>query len=206
MKKKTFVAAVSLACLAALLITPAAQASINLEWRPLAQTVSVGDPVGVGLYAVSDSGVSQDFSSTQVIIEWDPGFLELTGNDDTGGIGWLGSSFMPGDSFGINEADPPADGNGMWMGTLMGEVPVFPEGTLLTTITFNALLETTGTPVGMLSELTIPTYPTGRTKMLDFEGSVLGTLGEDAMVTIIPEPSTAILFGLVMVGLIRRRP
>jgi len=113
---------------------------------------------------------------------------------------------MPGNSFGINDADPPADGNGMWVGTYWfgQEYLAQTEGTLLTTITFDALAKTDGTPVSMLESLTIPTYPTGYTKVLDLDGSVLGMLGDAAWVEIVPEPASLSLFVIAAVGLIRR--
>ena len=181
-----------------------AAADIDLEWRPLSQTVDVGDPVDIGLYAVSDSTEPQSFSSTQIILAWDPMYLELTGNDTTGALPLLSSSFMPGDSFGINEAEPPADGDGMWVGLAPfgQELAATPEGSLLTTITFTALLETPGTWVTLLDSAQYPPLPTGYTRMLNLQGdNVLGSLGTPAQVIIVPEPSTLLLgaFAIVMV-------
>jgi MYXO-CTERM domain-containing protein len=196
-------------CLVGLcLVVPAVQANIDLEWRPLSQTVIVGQPLGIGLYAVSDSSQSQWFSAAQVIIGWDPAYLLLTGNDDTGGVDWLGSGFIPGDSFGINEANPPADGDGMWTGmvTFGEERPASPAGTLLTTITFNALALTSETLVTILPSASHPPYPTGYTKLLSLQGSVLGNLGSPAGVTIIPEPAglTLLALGGLLLGARRR--
>jgi len=69
--RRVLAATVSLVCLAAW-IAPAALADIDLEWRPLNQTVDVGDSLGIGLYAVSDTVDPQGFSAVQVIIEWYP--------------------------------------------------------------------------------------------------------------------------------------
>lgn len=183
-----------------------AVAAIDLEWRPLTQTVNVGDPVGIGLFAVSDSGAPQGFSSVQVIMDWDPTYLALTGNDTAGALPLLGSSFLPGDSFGINEADPPADGDAMWVGTVFfgQELDATPTGSLLTTITFTALAPTPSTLVGILPEATHPPRPTGRTKLLDLEGDALGVFGGPAEVIIIPEPGVMSLLTLVL-ALSRRR-
>ncbi len=195
------------------LATPPAQANIDLQWRPITQTVNVGDPVGVGLFACSDNAQNQGFSSVQVIMEWDPGFLRLTGNDDAGAVDWMGgSSFIPGDSFGINEADPPADGDGMWVGmvTFQQERWATPAGTLLTTITFDALAETPGTLVGMLADSSThphPPHPIGLTKMLNLQSQdVLGSFGAYATVIIVPEPACLALcaLGLLVVGARRR--
>jgi hypothetical protein len=197
----------TLAVAVAVLFSSSAVASIDLEWRPLAQTVNVGDPVGIELYAVSDSSESQWFSSTQVIIGWDPAYLELTGNDITGALPLFSSSFLPGDSFGINEADPPADGDGMWVGLAPfgQELAATPEGSLLTTITFNALAETPGTWVTKLEDAQYPPLPPGYTRMLNLQGDdVLGALGAPALVTIVPEPST-LLLGVLSVAVVLRQ-
>jgi hypothetical protein len=190
-------------CLGVLLIgTTAASANINLEWRPLAQTVDIGDPVGVGLYAVSDNSQQQGFSSVQVIMDWNPTYLLCTGNSTEGAVDLYGSSFIPGDSFGINESNPPTDGDGIWFGMVSFGEERFatPAGALLTTITFTALAPTPDTPLTMLADSSghpHPPHPTGYTKMLNLGSqSVLGALGGSATVTILPEPATLGLLGL----------
>ena len=205
MLKQMQIPVLALCALAFLAGTTAAD--IDLEWRPLSQTVNVGDPLGIGLYAVSDSSEAQWFSSTQVILSWDPTYLELTGNDTAGALPLFGSSFLLGDSFGINEANPPADGDGMWVGLAPfgQELDVTPEGSLLTTITFNALAETPGTWVTMLESSQHPPLPPGYTKMLNAQSEdVLGQLGSPASVTIVPEPSTMAL-GILAAAFIWRR-
>lgn len=183
-----------------------ATAAIDVEWRPARQTALVGDSIGIGLYAVSDSAQNQGFSSAQVIMTWDPTYLLLTGNSAVGAVSLLGSSFIPNDSFGINEANPPADGNAMWVGTVQfgQERPATPAGTLLTTMMFDAVTETPSTLLHMVQELTLPPRPTGYTKMLDLDGDVLGTVSAPAEVTIIPEPESlcALLVGIAL--LVRR--
>ena len=203
--------ALGAACLLGLLLPPIARANINLEWRTQTQTVNIGDPLGVGLYAVSDNGLNQGFSSVQLIMEWDPAYLLLTGNDNTGAVDLLGSSFIPGDSFGINEANPPADGDGMWIGMVMfgQERQATPAGALLTTITFDALAQTgpSGTWLTMLADSSThphPPHPTGFTKLLNLQSeNVLGTLGGSATVIVTPEPGTAgalLLLGALTLG------
>ncbi len=72
--------------------------------------------VGLGLYAVSDAPHDQFFSAVQAIIAWDPEYLRLVGTDQTDAIGLFSQGFMLGDAFGLNEACPPADGDGLWAG------------------------------------------------------------------------------------------
>ena len=61
-----------------LVVSSPARADIDIDLRPLSQSVMVNDPVNIGMYAVSDSASSQFFSSMDVIISWDPSLVQLT--------------------------------------------------------------------------------------------------------------------------------
>lgn len=186
-----------------LLTVPVALGDIDLEWRPLTQTVAVGDPVGIGIYAVSDNGDNQNWSSVQTIITWDPTYLLLTGSTDTL---WT-SSFLEGDSFGLNESSPPADGDGLWAGYVFpgNSLPATPAGNLVTTITFQALTETPSTLVEILPSIQLPSYPTCYTKVISGTQNVVGEIGVPASVTIIPEPTGLVLLALGALLVIGRR-
>jgi hypothetical protein len=179
--------AVGLTCVLALAAV-SASAAINLEWRPLSQTANLGDPVGVGLYAVSDSNQGQVFNSAQVIMTWDPAYLLLTGVDQTGSVGLMVSAFTPNDSFGFNESNPPTDGDGIWFGFVQfGETrTATPQGSLLTTVMFNALALTPGTPVTMHEDGQKPSRPPAETWVISGTYNVLGTLSGPAIVQIVP--------------------
>lgn len=62
--------------------TPPVRAAIDLEWRPLLQTVGVSDIVEVGCYAVSDSSSDQSIGGVDIILTWDHEQLELLGHVD----------------------------------------------------------------------------------------------------------------------------
>jgi hypothetical protein len=187
---------------------PAAMASILLEWRPVVQTVNVGNPVGVGLYAVSDSSEDQFFDNVQVVIAWENEFLQLTGVDPTGSIGLATSAFTPGDPYGLNEAEPPADGNGIWFGIAASgqTLPATPAGSLLTTVMFQALIETPSALVDMLPDAQSGELPIAYTEVNLSTESVLGTLGTTSSITIVtPEPTSLALLGLAALAAFRRR-
>lgn len=195
---------VKFACIAVLAIAAAtAQANIDLEWRPLQQTVNVGDPCGIGVYAVSDDPeMNQDFNSVQTIITWDISYLRLTGCEDD----LWSSAFIPNDSFGLNEADPPADGDGLWTGMVLpgSTMPATPAGTLLTTIMFEALAETPETLVTIHRSYEVPPHPEGHTKIISDTYDVLGEVGDPAAVEIVPEPTGLSLLVLGAVAVLRR--
>ena len=119
---------------------------INLEWRPAAQTVTVGVPVEIGLYAVSSQ--NQQTAGMRVCLEWDSEHLDLLGVDNDGPYPWLFSGLRPDDP--LNE--PLTDGTGLYRAMAQFGVPavVTPEGLLLTTVEFTGL---TATPV---TAVTIP--------------------------------------------------
>jgi hypothetical protein len=163
-----------------------ANALINLEWRPAAQTVQVGDEVGIGLYAVSDDPeMDQLMAAMDVIIAWDPTSMELLGVDCSGCPNWLFSGFMT-DPFGLNEAIPPQDGDGLYtaLAPLGVPIPATPDGTLVTTFRFRALAVTESMILDILESAG---SPTGYTSVYDGtvpNMDVTGTLGS-AEVTIV---------------------
>ena len=61
----------------ALIVWPAARGFglVNLEWRPSSQTVSVGQPVDIGLYAVADSDDPEQFFGLDIILRWNPLYM-----------------------------------------------------------------------------------------------------------------------------------
>jgi hypothetical protein len=132
---------------------PVAHAEIDLEWRPSEPTVIVGDIVRLGLYAVSDDETDQSIAAMDVLLAWEPEFLELLGKEDNGPYEWLFSGF-PDDSGldGLN--DTWLDGDAFYSALARFGAPAFatPEGLLVTTMQFQALAETPGT------ELTIPEH------------------------------------------------
>ncbi len=123
------------------ILTPSvASAEVDLEWRPGNAATYVGDSVGLGLFAVSDSAELQSSSGLQIVFAWDAAHLRLVGLDPTGGVDLSMSGFPSSGDCDLNEADPPADGDGFYRAGVLGEpIPVPPEGVLLTTFVFEAL-------------------------------------------------------------------
>ncbi len=142
---------------------PEAWADIDLEYRVVSDTVQVGEMVACGLFAVSDDDTNQSFSAMEVIFGWDPDFLGFLGIDGTGAVS-LQASFLPyPDGTGLNEANPPEDGDGLYIAwaPLGNPVDATPEGVLLTTFLFEALAPTPFTSMSILEEWgTDPVYET----------------------------------------------
>jgi hypothetical protein len=173
---------------------------------------TVGAPADLGLYAVSDSGSDQYMGAANIILSWNPTYLDLLGLDQTGASpDVLAAAFAP-EPYGLNESNPPADGDG-WIEVLAGFGPTgitaTPAGTLLTTILLDALAETPLTTVSILpsggfNQVLGPGHTTvfdAFTPGLD----VTGTLGS-ADITIVPEPATLCLafLGFAAAGFRRR--
>jgi hypothetical protein len=153
--------------------TPAA-AEINLELRPTFQTVwyLTTDPeVEVGLYAVSDDGTTQYFSAIQAIIQWDTEYLTLLGHHGADAVPLVGSSFPIPDPFGLNDADPPADGDGMYvaLAPLGAPIGATPDGVLVQTFVFEPLQYTPATPVNIAASAGSPPGDT-----IVFDGEIAG--------------------------------
>jgi len=127
-----------------------AQALINIQLRPVTQTVTVGSSVSVGIYAVSDNTSTQLLSALQMIFTWDTSKLQLTGSSAVAPLSFQG--FLMGPD-GINEANPPADGNAIIYaldnpGSPIGATPL---GTQIATLQFNALALAVLTPINILA-------------------------------------------------------
>jgi hypothetical protein len=188
-----------LGCLLALGLlagTTDVRGAIHLEWRPGAQIVNLGSTVDVGLYAVSDSALDQSVSAADVILDWDPAYLALTGVLDNGPYAWLSSSF-PNDAGldGLNNTWLDGDALYLAMAQLGTPAQASPAGLLVTTFQFTALDLTAGTL------LSIPASEGSFTNTRVFDGvtpglEVQGDLGT-ALITIVPEPG---LLGLVSAG------
>lgn len=181
-------------------------ANINLEFRPLAQTVFVTDTVELGLFAVSDDEGGQPLAAIDLIFAWDPDFLQLLDIDGTGAVSLLASGFPLNDPFNLNEEVPPQDGDGFYqaLANFGSPVEATPEGALITTFLFEAIDETFETFVEML---VFGGSPVGETVVWDGlipNTNVTGSLGT-AGITIIPEPATLYLLGLAAAALSRRQ-
>jgi len=170
---------------ASLLLAAPSAANISLEWRPADQTVPVASTVALGLYAVSDSEQIQLMAAADVIFGWDPESLTLIGVDNTGAVPLLFSGLPVVDPYHLNEALPPADGDGFYLAyAFLGQpVEATPEGVLLTTFLFQAISVTPQTVVDVLAT---GGSPQGHTVVYDgaVPGlDVTGSLGE-AVVTV----------------------
>jgi len=170
------------ACASAMFTGAAASANINLEYRSVDDTVEVGETARIGLYAVWDGEEHDSFSAMEVIFGWDPQYLHLLGIDGTGGVDLFVSEFPYPHPSGLNESDPPQDGDGLYMAWAQLGTPVqtTPEGVLVTTFLFEALELTPSTAVDILEEWgSDPIYYTfvidGQIPGLDITGLLIGT-------------------------------
>lgn len=126
------------------------QAAVNIELRPERSRVQVNDTVRIGIYLVSDDATTQTASAADIIFGWDTAKLQFLGCDNTGGTA---STFTGLDNHPLNEASPPADGNGhvLFLGQFGTPTQCTPAGTLLTTLQFKALAATDATTINVLA-------------------------------------------------------
>ncbi len=130
-----------------------AVAKVNLEFRPAQPTVYLNGVLELGLYAVSDDETDQVVRGLQVILLWDPAYLELDPDQpllNNGPYPWLMSGFYPDDEAdGLNNTW--TDGNAYYqaVGNFASLAYATPEGLLVTTFRFNPVEHTEATDIVM---------------------------------------------------------
>jgi hypothetical protein len=171
--------------------------SINLELRPSFQSASLGSTVSFGLYAVSDSSQNQGLAAVQVVLSWQTSYLHMLSNTQTGAATLLSSSFPSPDPYGLNETSLPSDGNALYVAyaTFGGPLYATPSGVLLTNLRFQALVQTSFTPIDILE---VGGTPMGRTTVFDGTVSNLDVTGNriGSGIQIVPGPGGV---GMVLV-------
>ncbi len=168
-------------------LAAAAQADIDLELRPISATsdpipgsVSVASTIRLGLFAVGD-GTGPSLAAAQIVFSWDPAHVQLVGLDGTDGANLVTSAFPAAGSGGLNEANPPQDGDGFYLAFAQFGDPVIAsdQGTLITSLVFEGVSPTTSTPIDILPAGGDPEVVSkvldGTVPNLDVTGDLTGT-------------------------------
>jgi hypothetical protein len=183
-------APVAVAGLVVLGVVSTAAADIDIELRPVSSIVTLGEQVEIGVYLVSDDATTQYSSAADIILNWETSYLDYAGLMDTGAHPLLSSGFPIAHPSQLNTT--LTDGDGMYtaFAVFNDDIPATPSGTLITTLLFDTVAITPGTP------LNIPVLlGNGETKVFDNitpNFNVLGT-ATGTMITIIPAPASALL-------------
>jgi hypothetical protein len=162
-----------------LILGNAAAALVDLSILPVSSTVGVGDTFDLELWATS-SPSGQGIKGITATIGWDTGDLQFLGYTDAIGGFWTDFITYP------SSGQATIDGT-MLIGTVPTDVQVY-------TLQFQALAVTDSTPVGFADASVRDSV----------NADITGTLSA-ADVTIIPEPTTALLLALGLAGLALRR-
>ena len=127
---------------------------VDLQLRPPSQTVRVGNPVNIGLYAVSDNAGNQPVGQIRAIISWNPAFIEFTGINNNGPYSWL-SSGLPNDSGQDGLNNDLNDGNLLYecLGQLGNPALATPSGLLVATLQFTGVGTAPSSPVSLVSQI-----------------------------------------------------
>jgi len=154
--------------------------SIDLVLRPVTPLVVPGQVLEVRLYAHhSGSGPflspqAQSFLALDAVLQWDPAKLKFLGISSTGAIPMLFSYLPTGsqDYTGLNEANPPRDGDLFYTGaTPLGQPRnVMTADALVTTFRFQVLGAWGSSAVQLLTDRTV----TGTANTIVYDGTVAG--------------------------------
>jgi len=155
-------------------LTTATPAEVDLEFRAITPVTDPGDTALVGLYAVEPSGSSAPtLGAFEVIISWDSDYISLLGVDPSNPANLIFSGFPVVGSNGLNETDPPADGDGLLigLGPLGQPIVATPAGTLIAVLQFEALFGTPGAAVDLLATGGVPLRDT-----IVYDGEIPNTI------------------------------
>lgn len=157
-------------------------ADINLEFRTSSPMVHVGEQFDVALYAWSDDPFSdQSFSAVEVVFQWPTDNIQLLSLVGGGDVDLVIEGFPVTGSNGLNEAQPPQDGDGLYIGwvDLGATALATPAGTRITTMRFQALNVTADAPIDIAEYGGFPIRPTivysGEVPNLPVTGTLTGT-------------------------------
>lgn len=152
---------------------------VDLEFNPIIQQSIVGNQVTIQI--IARSSASQCINGMDMILIWDPTYLQLTGTSQAGaGYNWLIAGFLP-DPDGLNT--DITDGEALFTALASPGSPAFavPGGLVVTTLLFDAVAPTAGTTV----EFAATRGAFGRTQVL-CGGNVTGDISSVATVSILP--------------------
>jgi hypothetical protein len=178
-------------------------AAVSLEWRPAQQTVSVGDQVLIGLYAVTDAPQGQGMAALSAILQWDPLPMALSGVTNNGPYRWLQSGF-PNDSGldGLNNSWVDGDAKYECLAQFSQPAYATPAGLLIATVRFDALMAGPDWVVSIPAAL--GQWSRSQVFASDIPNhDITGSLGH-AVVTVVPEPFVLQLLVALSPCLLRR--
>jgi hypothetical protein len=164
----------TLALIAGLSLNAVAAAQVGLEFRVSDPLVDPGETVSVGLYVVGEAGPpAETVGAVEAIFAWDTGHMILDGVDPSNPAALIFSGFPVVGTGGLNEVNPPADGDGLFLGLGPLGIPIAADeaGTLFAVLNFTATFSTPGTTIDLLA--------TGGTPVRDtvvFDGTTPNTI------------------------------
>jgi len=155
---------VALAAVLPTTVASAQDAVIDIELIGPTGTVGIGETIDVkvvlrrsGLDSLLPAGHS--FMALDLIFGWDPKHVELMGLSQAGAVTLMASYFpsVAADYTGINEANPPKDGDCLYyaLAPIGTSVPVTEAGVLVTTFKFKVVGEFVDTFVDVIPQLTV---------------------------------------------------
>jgi hypothetical protein len=171
-----------LSMIAMIALGGSASADVNLEFRVDDNIVDPGDTVPVHIYIVGDPGPpAETVGAIEAIFTWDTVHLLLDGVDPANPANLIFAGFPAVGTGGLNEANPPADGDGIFvgLGPLGTPTPAAEAGTLFATLHFTAVFSTPNTDISFLASAGTPLRETvvfdGTTPNTVVTGTLSGT-------------------------------
>ncbi len=165
--------------------TVQAEPNVDLVWAQRPQSVVPGIAFEISLFAqsVRADGLEQRVGAMDVVLTWDPAFVELVGINDVGPYEWFQSGFLN-DALNDSLSDGDAKYTALAQFGASSAAVATPEGLLVTNFRFAALAE--GDLNSIVIEASLGQGADTRVFGVDYPGHIVtGALGE-ALVTIAP--------------------
>lgn len=157
-------------------------AAVDVAFQPAPRTVDQGVLFDLQLVVTSDSDADQSISALDVVLTWDTEELEFVGVIDNSPYAWLMAGFF---RDALNDALDDGDAKYTALSNFTVPAFAFPEGLLVATFQFRALITTDITTVGV-----VPSTPTSTaTQVFGAEAAnqvVTGELHDAIITTIMP--------------------
>ncbi len=159
-------------------MTRSALADVDVAFLPAPRTVDRGVLFDLQLVVTSDSGVDQSISAMDVVLTWDTAELEFVGVVRNSPYAWLMTAFLPDP---LNDSIDDGDAKLTALANFSEPAFASPEGLLVATFQFRALIDTALTTIRIVPST--PMFTATQVFGAEVANQIITGVLEDAPIT-----------------------